>query len=188
MNVALQPWTRERFLAWEERQERPWEFDGFQPIAMVGVTGAHGMIQANLMLALGNSLRRKPCRPLGNENAILAGNDSVRYPDAFVVCTPIDEKGRYITDPVVIFEILSDSTAMTDLVTKKAEYQATPSVQRYIVLDQTQVLATVFARQGDGWIDSPASGMAASLDMPEIGLTIAMADVYEGLSFAEHDT
>ncbi len=38
MSVALRkPMTVAEFLAWEERQELRWEFDGFQPVAMTGV-------------------------------------------------------------------------------------------------------------------------------------------------------
>ena len=40
--------TREQFLAWEERQEQRYEFDGFQPVAMTGGTAAHAVIQHNL--------------------------------------------------------------------------------------------------------------------------------------------
>ncbi|HEX4178798.1 MAG TPA: hypothetical protein VHY57_10185, partial [Rhizomicrobium sp.] len=61
MNVALKrPWTTEQFLAWEERQELRYEFDGFQPIAMAGGTAAHSAIQRNLIVALGVGLRGKP--------------------------------------------------------------------------------------------------------------------------------
>jgi hypothetical protein len=49
MSVTLQrPWTTEQFLAWEERQELRFEFDGVRPVAMAGGTAAHSAIQRNL--------------------------------------------------------------------------------------------------------------------------------------------
>jgi hypothetical protein len=54
------------FLAWEERQELRWEFDGFAPVAMTGGTEAHEIIQINLVNALTNRLRGTPCRAYGS--------------------------------------------------------------------------------------------------------------------------
>ncbi len=49
MNVALRrPMTLDEFLAWENRQELRYEFDGFQPIAMTGGTAAHAAIQRRM--------------------------------------------------------------------------------------------------------------------------------------------
>ena len=58
MNVAMQkPWTIEQFLAWEEKQELRYEFDGARPIAMTGGTFEHDAIQVNLVTALSTRLR-----------------------------------------------------------------------------------------------------------------------------------
>jgi hypothetical protein len=129
MNIALRkPMTLEQFLAWEEQQEQRYEFDGFQPIAMTGGTAAHAAIQVNLITALRNRLKGQPCRPFGSELKIeVAGR--IRYPDAFVICTPIPPRSKVVTDRVLVFEILSDSTAGDDLVGKNAEYRATSSVR-----------------------------------------------------------
>ena len=86
MNVVLRkPMTLEAFLAWEERQELRYEFDGSQPDAMTGGTFTHAAIQRNLIMALGNRLRGKPCQALGSELKIAVAG-SIRYPDGFVVC------------------------------------------------------------------------------------------------------
>jgi Uma2 family endonuclease len=77
----------EAFLAWEERQELRHEFDGFQPIAMTGGTSEHLAIQRNLIVALGTRLRGKPCQAHGSKLKIAVAG-SIRYPDAFVVCSP----------------------------------------------------------------------------------------------------
>ena len=67
MSVAMRkPMTLEEFLAWEEGQELRWEFDGFAPVAMTGGTVEQGLIQANLIRALGNRLHGGPCRVLGS--------------------------------------------------------------------------------------------------------------------------
>ena len=143
--------TLEQFLAWEDRQELRWEFDGFQPVAMNGGTLEHSTIQSNLLAALVNHPRGKPCRAHGSHLKIeVAGR--IRYPDAFVVCTPVPPGAKVVAEPVVVFEILSPSTANEDLVVKSADYRATPSIQRYVILQQQQAGAIMFTRKGEDWV------------------------------------
>jgi len=173
------------FLEWEERQETKYEFDGFEPVAMVGVTRAHSIIQRNILIALGNRLRSKPCQPHGSELKIeVAGR--IRYPDAFVVCTQGAGTDKIVTDPVVIFEILSDGSERRDRITKNEEYRLTPSVQRYVMLEQDEQAATVFAREGERWVGTLTKGDAV-LSMPEIDIEVPLAEFYEGLEFPDSE-
>jgi Uma2 family endonuclease len=182
MSVAqVDPMSLANFLDWEERQEVKYEFDGFEPIAMVGVSRAHAVIQRNIMRALDNRLRGTPCEPFGSDLKIeVVGR--IRYPDAFVVCTPGAGTDKIVTDPVVIFEILSDWSAHRDRIIKNEEYRLTPSVQRYVMLEQLAPAAMVFAREGDRWVGSLLKDEAV-LSMPEIGIEIPLAEFYEGLDF-----
>lgn len=184
MNLALRkPMTLAEFLAWEERQDRKYEFDGTRPVAMVGVTAAHSTIQGNLTASMIMKLRGKPCRFHGTELKIeVAGH--IRYPDGFVVCSAIPNDATIVRDPVVIFEILSPSTSSTDRIVKNEEYGATPSVQRYVMLEQDRIAATVFSRVGDDWVGHVFVGDAI-LAMPEIGIEVPFAELYEGLVFDE---
>lgn len=184
MNVALKrPWTIEQFLAWEERQELRYEFDGFQPIAMAGGTAAHSAIQCNLIYSLTGGLRGRPCQPHGSDLKIKAADHSIRYPDAFVVCTLVPPRTTVVSDPVVIFEILSENSATDDFVTKNAEYRATPSVQRYVAPQQAKAVAVVFSRKGEDWVTDLLTGDDAVLRMPEIDLDIPLSEIYLGVAF-----
>lgn len=175
------PMTPAEFLAWEAEQELKWEFDGFQPVAMNGVTVAHSVIQGNLTTMLNIRLRGSPCRPYGPDLKIEIGL-KYRYPDAFVSCTPAVRSASVAAEPVVIFEVLSESTAVTDRTTKLMEYRSLPSLKRYILLEQGAPLATVIARSDTGWSIEvlDASGV---LSMPEINVEIAMTELYDGLEF-----
>lgn len=182
MSVALRrPLTVAEFLDWEERQERPWEFDGFAPVAMVGVTAAHAGIQRNLTVALGSRLRGRPCRFFGPEIKVLTGG-SVQYPDGIVTCTPPGPRDRIVDQPVILFEILSESTAATDRTEKAREYRATPSVQRYVMLEQGRIAAEMHVRDGDRWL-SVLLFEGDTLAMPEIGVEVPLAEIYEEVEF-----
>ena len=134
MNVALRrPMSREEFLAREERQESKHEFDGIRPVAMASGTRAHATIQRSLAISVGGRLRGKPCQFFGSDLKVDVGH-GYRYPDGFVTCTPGAGASTVVADPVVVFEVLSPSSAGLDGITRNREYGAVPSVRRYVML------------------------------------------------------
>jgi Uma2 family endonuclease len=90
----------------------------------------------NLVTELTTRLRGKPCRAHGNSLKIQVMG-SIRYPDAFVTCTPAPGSATVLTEPVVIFEVLSKATARTDRMVKNREYAGTSSVRHYVMLEQS---------------------------------------------------
>ena len=180
MNIALRkPMSLEEFLAWEARQEFKHEFDGIRPIAMTGGTQTHSGFQRNLAISIGGRLRSTRCTFYGSDLKIIVAG-SIRYPDGMVVCTPGHARRTVVSDPVVVFEVLSASTARTDRIIKNREYQATPSIQRYVMLEQDRIAATVFARAGEDWVGHVLTG-DETLGMPEIGIELPLSELYEGI-------
>ena len=173
------PMTSDEFLAWEAGQESKWEFDGLQPVAMTRGTFAHAVIQSNLVRALNNRLAGTPCRAVGPDLKVLTGL-SYRYPDVLVTCTPAAPDAVVSADPVVIFEVLSVGLASDDRTVKLAEYKSLPSVQRYVMLEQDRVFATVITRTDTEW-NHTLAGPDGTLVMPEIGVEIPMAELHDRL-------
>ncbi len=180
MSALLKPMSLDEFIAWEERQELKYEFDGVDVQAMTGGTVRHARIQANLMISLGQRLRGGPYFLVGSELKVRT-ETSIRYPDAAVICAQADGRSTSTSQPTVLFEILSPSTARKDLGAKNAEYQTLESLRRYIVLHQEVAAAEVFIRDDEGegaheFID--ADGLLA---MPEIGVELPLMDCYEDI-------
>jgi len=183
MNLALRkPMTLAEFLEWEERQPMRYEFDGIGPVAMTGGTYGDSTIQGNLATALGGRLRGKRCRFHGSHLKFQVAEGHVRYPDGMVLCSPVDRTATVVYDPVVVFEVLSPSTARDDRIVKAREYQATPSVQRYVMLEQDGVSATVYARSGETWTHEILIADSI-LALPEIGVELPLAELYDGIVF-----
>ena len=152
---------------------------------MTGGTYAHDLITFNIRKALDTKLAGKPCRPCGPNVKILTAG-KVRYPDALVTCTPTSPNATVIDEPVVVFEVVSEDTARTDRIVKLREYQATRSIQRYIILEQKSIGAAVFTRRGDDWI-ATALTEENTLAMPEIGIEVPIVEFYAGLQFSAPD-
>jgi len=183
MNLALRnPMTLVEFLEWEERQPLRYEFDGVGPVAMTGGTFAHAAVQRNLAIAIGGRLRGKPCQFFGSDLKIQVAEGHIRYPDGMIVCSPVNRSATVVYDPVVVFEVLSPSTTRNDRIVKAREYQATPSVQRYVMLEQDGVNAVVYARSGETWTHEILVA-DPTLALPEIGVSLRLAELYEGIVF-----
>ncbi|MBV9756687.1 MAG: Uma2 family endonuclease [Alphaproteobacteria bacterium] len=178
--------TLEEFLAWERRQELRYEFDGIRPIAMTGGTLGHSAIATNLVVSLQTLLRGGPCRAFRSDVKIIVA-DHVRYPDAVVTCTPAPPGTDIVPEPVVVVEVLSPSTASTDRSAKNAEYRATPSIQHYVMLEQSAASATVFSRAGYDWIGRLVMGLDAVLALPALGVEVPLAEIYAGIELAEDE-
>ena len=54
------------------------------------------------------------------------------------------------------------------------------SRERYVILEQDRQAATVFSRDHGGWAGHVLAG-EVDLAMPEIGISVPLADLYEGV-------
>ncbi len=182
MNVALRkPMSLDEFLAWEREQELKYEFDGFQPVAMNGDTIAHSEIATHLVEALRRRLQGRSRRAFRSDLKILVAG-RIRYPDATVTCSPVANDADIVPEPVVVFEVLSTSTASRDRIEKNEEYRLTPSIQHYVMLEQTSQAAMMFSRTGDDWIGHVLTGDAI-LSFPQIGVELPLREAYAGIEF-----
>ena len=184
-SAVRKPWTLDEFLAWEERQEARYEFDGFGPVQMPDVTEVHNALCIRLIALLHKALRGTPCRVRGPTMKILA-DGHIRYPDAFVTCGRTHRDSTVAAEPVVVFEVLSRSTSRTDRILKLREYGATPSIRRYVILEQNAVAATVLTRVEGAWNTTVLTGDDL-LAMPEIGVTLTLSDVYADIEMPPDD-
>ncbi|MEJ0018590.1 MAG: Uma2 family endonuclease [Acetobacteraceae bacterium] len=177
MNLPLaQPMELDEFLLWERRQELCFEFDGIQPVAMTGGSVAHSVIATNVVRALDDRLTG-PCRVFrGDLKIVVAGR--VRYPDAVVTCAPVADETDIVPEPLIVFEVLSPGTALVDRNVKAAEYHATPSIRRCVMLEQGRAEAISLERSGAIWRETRLAGLDAILVLPEVAVTVPLAELY----------
>lgn len=187
MNVVLRrpAMTREEFLDWAERQEGRYEFDGRGPVAMAGGSADHGNITLNIHVALRARLRGGACRTFGPDAGVAMASGSIRYPDALVTCEAVPGQARLIPGVVIVFEVASPSSLHTDYIVKVREYQAVPSILRYVITAQDSAGLAVLhrARAGDEWTATTLIA-GETLAMPEIGIKVPVDEFYEGVKLS----
>ena len=173
-------WTVDRFLAWEDRQDRKHEFDGHGIVRMTGGSIAHQRIVMNVAFVLLRLLEGSGLEPV-QEMRLRCGR-AVRYPDILIWKADVDQKIRTLDDAFAIFEVLSDDTAETDRVAKLVDYAALPSLRSYVLLEQTTMAATFYQREpGGDWVSSHHT--TGDLVLPGLGVTLPVQDLYRRLRF-----
>ena len=147
MNIALRrpPMSLDEFLAWENRQEERWEFDGFEPRAMVGGTIAHNVIVGNPCSG--------PATPVGPLSGPLQGVKlRMAQTDPVPGCNGhllADDEGSDRSDgPRRGLRSAQSQHLPGGSDRENREYAATPSIQRYIILEQDAIAAEVFGATG----------------------------------------
>ncbi len=180
MDVAVRRprMSMDEFLVWESQQEGRWEFDGFEPCAMVGANSRHHRIIAAVAAAL-RELRGGRCLVYTETMKLKLGR-TWPYPDLMVVCSEVADEAPFVSDPIVVIEVLSASTARDDRIFKNREYEEVASIQRYVVLEQEVQAAEIYSRDGGHWVRSTVVN-DGNLMMPEIGVQIPLTDAYAGL-------
>lgn len=168
MNVLVRPGiSRDAFLDWEREQPQRFEFDGTQPVPMTGGTVAHARLVRRIVAAL-TRLLPSGYEAFGGDLKVLTAGGRVRYPDVLVLQgAPAPDADT--VEPVVVFEVLSPSTALTDLRVKPDEYAAVPSVLAYVIVPQDGAEPVSVLRRSGGWRTEPVPGQLA---LPEIGVVI----------------
>ena len=187
MNVALQkPWTIERFLAWAERQDARYEFDGVQPVAMTGGNANHNRITGNIHAALRSRLRGTRCSYYGPDLGVQTTGSKVRYPDALITCTKFPGTEKLAPNVVVVFEVLSPTSGGTDRIEKVLEYEAVPSIRRYIIVESATAGLQVLHRDraGDAWTVHTLTRDGV-LSLPEVSIEVPVSEIYEDVTFED---
>ncbi len=177
--------TQGQFFDWSGHQHGRYEFDGFQPVAMTGGSVAHSRITLNLLGTLLVRLRGSGCEPLGPDAGVQTVGKAVRYPDALITCSRTPGNAYLVEGVRVVFEVLSRTSGHTDRIVKLREYQAVPTILRYVILERETIGLTVHARVhgSDPWTVSTLT-QGDVLCIPEAGIEVPVDEFYAGLEIA----
>lgn len=175
--------TYDDYLEWEQRQPERHEYVRGEVFAMAGTTDRHNEISGNFYTLLRQHLRGTPCRVyVADVKVRVEATDCGFYPDLQVTCAESDRADRLVKrSPVLVVEVLSDSTASFDLGDKFAAYQQLDSLREYVLVDQERIRIHVYRRRdGEWWVDNVGPGGRLRLDSVELDCPVET--LYEDLS------
>ncbi len=154
--------------------------------AMVGATNTHNRIATNGTGSLHSQLRGRTCQVFNSDTKIRVRQTRgtrFYYPDLSVVCRVSPAGDTYQDEPVVIVEVISESTRRTDEYEKRESYLSINSLQVYIRVEQTSAAAVVDRRVDSGFEREVYIGLDAVIPLPEIECQLPLAELYEKVEF-----
>ena len=159
--------TAADYLVWESAQLDRHEFLDGEVFAMAGAEDRHVTVSMNLAFALRQHLSGSPCRTFMSDMRLhVAAANSYFYPDVLVTCSALDLDSPMLkTEPRLIAEVLSPSTAAYDRGVKFSHYRSLASLQEYLLIDLDTRSTDCFRKRDDGlWVLHPfARGEPVSL-------------------------
>lgn len=187
--VSRKIWTFDEYADAEELAEEKHEFHNGKRITMAGGTPPHNKISINIGTAINNALRH-----IDDENINVYSSDmkvfipltnkSVYSDLSIVQGEPVMKRKDIILNPLMLIEVLSDSTEAYDRGVKFDNYQSLPTFREYVLVSQTSPLVAVFYLENPAenvWKLTENEGLEAVIELRSIGCTLKMTDIYWGI-------
>jgi Uma2 family endonuclease len=180
--------TAEEYLRLADASPTKLEFKAGEVIDMAGATWQHVQIRTNLLAELHRRLKGTPCQAAGPDSRTKAASDRYSYADISIVCgepefDPLDP--RTITNPTLLFEVLSPTTGATDRGEKFFHYIQIPSLKAYFLVATDKARIECFVRGASGTFEvGPVEeGDGSTLRIAALGIELPLRDIYDRVGF-----
>lgn len=168
------------FLNWEAAQAERHEFVDGEVYSMAGAEDRHVTLALNVAMALRLHLRGTPCRTYMSDMRLhVRASNSYFYPDVMVTCGSADrDSPLQKSEPQLVVEVLSPSTAAYDRGDKFARYRQIATLQEYMLVDPDSRRADVYRKGGDGfWVLHPFEA-EQTVELACVNLRIGAAELF----------
>ena len=180
-------YTPNEYLALEEKAEYKSEYVGGYIFKMAGGTEAHITISFNATKLFADKLRGKSRVYQSDMKVWVEEVGTYFYPDVTVVCGERKfHKGRrdIVENPILLVEVLSQSTKEYDKNDKFFTYQHIESFQEYVLISQNQPAVQQYIRQADdGWIYKATIGLKSEVYFESVDAMLSLEDIYDLVEF-----
>jgi len=176
----------EEYLEIEKSASEKHEYFQGEIFAMSGAKLEHNIVSRNLLVALSNKLKGKPCKPFGSNLRIhIEKNSLFTYPDISVFCEDVqtlnDDKANAL-NPTLIIEVLSLSTRSYDLGEKFSLYRSVPTLKEYVAVDPLKVYIEVhFINNNNNWELREYKDISDDIYLPSLQMSLRISEIYEGI-------
>jgi Uma2 family endonuclease len=171
------------YLAAEAKSDVRHEFLAGEVFAMAGGTPEHGALAIAFASELRNALRGKPCRVFSSDVRVrIEATGLTTYPDASLVYGELQTSAQdpnAIVNPVVLIEVLSESTESYDRGAKAAHYRRIPSLREYVLVAQHEPLVEVYRRNEHGRFELFEARPGEPLELSSVGAALDVRALYE---------
>jgi Uma2 family endonuclease len=178
----------DEYIALDRASEQRWEYVDGEAFAMAGASLRHNAVVANILLALGARLKNSPCFPLGDGQKVeTTATRAFHYPDLTVVCgkPKVGAKDDHaLTNPTVLFEVLSETTGDYDRGSKFDHYATIEELREYVVVfpDVRRIEHRKRIGRSEWQLLDIVGG---ELDLTALRITLPLDEIYANLERVE---
>jgi Uma2 family endonuclease len=174
--------TYAEYLAAEAKADVRHEYLQGDVWEMAGGTIEHGALALAIAGELRQALRGKPCRAFSSDVRVrIQETGLTTYPDLSIVCGELEtapDDGDAITNPVVLVEVLSDSSEAYDRGAKAAHYRRIPALREYVLVAQSDPRIEVQRRTEGGRWELIEARAGEVIELASLGVRVDVASVY----------
>ena len=182
-NLTYPSYTLEEYLVLEEQSEHRNEYRNGQIDAMAGESLNHSRICHAIHAILGKLLTGDDCDVFtSNMKVYIPEKNKMYYPDVSVVCGKVEpalDRNDMIANPLLLFEVLSKSTAKFDQGEKFEDYKTLESFQEYVLIDQYQYRVEVCYKERDIWRSTLYTAPEDTVYPQSLNIEIPLASLYQ---------
>lgn len=178
----------EEYFEFDKNAEGNYEYFDGEIFEMSSVSPNHATIEVNLIAKLNPQANKKGCRVFpANLRIKVPMLPTYRYPDLSVACGArfVEIGGlECLENPILIVEVLSESTERYDLGKKFIEYKSIESFAEYLLIDSTEKVVFLYQKHNEKfWLRSDyVEGETFHLNTLEI--EISLDEIYQGVEFS----
>jgi Uma2 family endonuclease len=170
------------YLELERTSRRKHEYLRGEVFAMAGGTLEHGRLASRVSWLIRNALGERPCETFSSDAKVrIDETDLTTYPDVTVICGRIQRSSidpEAATNPVVLVEVLSESSEAYDRGEKFAHYRRLPSLREYVLVAQDEPRLEVFRRTPAGTWELFEARPGGRVTLESVGVELAVDDVF----------
>jgi Uma2 family endonuclease len=183
MQPARQHMSFEQYLLLINNSDRHYEYHDGEVRLMAGGSSNHVAIALNFGVALDQALGDDAvCRPYISDKLVRVAPTRIVIPDVVVSCDMADHgESQIIDSPVLVVEVLSRSTEMTDRFVKLALFQAKESIREIVFISQFIQRVEIFSRSATGWLYQQY-GARQNFYLVSLDIEIEVRQLYRRLS------
>jgi Uma2 family endonuclease len=181
-------YTPEEYLALEESAIDKSEYHDGEIVPMPGGTTNHNKLALNFCRKFPLTIKEQNYETFINDVRLwIPHTRRYVYPDIMVIKgEPIyhENNKTIVTNPLIIVEVLSNSTKDYDRGGKFLAYRSIPEFQEYLLIDQYSYHIEQFAKNSNGkWVLTEYDSEESVLTLESVEFQIPLSEIYARINF-----